>query len=82
MVSYDNRCKEVTPLETIKKAENILLSLGMITSTTWFSPVNGLYSVNLRIVGTSMYTNGKGSSQEFALASAYGEMIGFCDSSL
>lgn len=75
MISYSNRCKEANPIKTIQKAENILLDLGMLTTSTWFSPTENLYSVHLKVVGTSIYTNGKGSSEEFALASAYGEMM-------
>lgn len=75
MISYENRCKERHPLQTIKKIENILLDLGVLVKTIWYEPAEGVFSVHLKINGTDFYTNGKGSSEEFALASAYGELM-------
>lgn len=75
MFSYDNRCKDILPQETIKNARKIISNLGLITSEQWFTPVNGLYSLHLSVIGTSICSNGKGSTAEFALASAYGELL-------
>ena len=75
MISYENRCKEKHPLQTIKKVKNILLDLGVLVKEIWYEPAEGVFSVHLKIIGTDFYTNGKGSSEEFALASAYGELM-------
>lgn len=75
MFSYVNRCKDRLPHETIQNARNIIYDLGLITSEQWFAPVYGLYSLHLSVIGTSIYSNGKGSTPEFALASAYGELL-------
>lgn len=75
MLSYNNRCKDSLPRDTIQNAKTLVSDLGLLTSEQWFAPVNGLYSLHLSVVGTSIYSNGKGSTPEFALASAYGELL-------
>lgn len=75
MFSFSSRCKDSLPQETIRKAQELISDLGLLTSEQWFTPVNGLYSLHLSVIGTSIYSNGKGSSPEFALASAYGELL-------
>ncbi|NSW89830.1 MAG: YcaO-like family protein [Firmicutes bacterium] len=72
---YATRYKECSPLETIHNVRNILYHLGILTKEEWKQDVKGYYSLNLSIVGTSLFSNGKGTSCEYALASAYGELI-------
>lgn len=68
--------KDAAPIDTINKIRNILGEAGLLTiETNWKNSVEGFYSVSVVIEGTDLMTNGKGSSAQFALASAYGEMM-------
>ncbi|MBQ3420533.1 MAG: YcaO-like family protein [Romboutsia sp.] len=67
--------KECSPDETISKVENILNNLGIKTVSEWNNALEHHHSLNLRIEGTNLFTNGKGTTKEYALASAYGEMM-------
>jgi ribosomal protein S12 methylthiotransferase accessory factor len=68
--------KDASPLKTIGAIRDILGGLGLFTfETGWRNSLAGYFSVNVRIAGTELSTNGKGTSAEFALASAYGEMM-------
>ncbi len=74
--TYATRYKECNPRDTIHKIRNILHDLGILTAEIWQqNNVNGYHSLNMPIVGTNLFTNGKGTSQEYALASAYAEMV-------
>lgn len=42
---------------------------------TWNNVGNQIYSVHLSVPNTTITSNGKGCNKEFALASAYGELI-------
>lgn len=67
--------KECSPASTIIKIEEILRKLGIIVIQEWNHALSNHYSVNLRIAGTNLYSNGKGTSMEYTLASAYAEMM-------
>lgn len=68
--------KDAFPVNTINKIRNILGEAGLLTiETNWKNSVEGFYSVSVIIEDTDLMTNGKGSSAQFALASAYGEMM-------
>ncbi|HMM22898.1 MAG TPA: YcaO-like family protein [Selenomonadales bacterium] len=68
--------KDARPLATINRIKDILGELGLLpVETMWRNSVDGFYSVNVQISGTDLSTNGKGTTEEFALASAYGEMM-------
>lgn len=68
--------KDELPLRTIGRIKDILHGLGLLpVETVWRNSVRGFYSVTVTIAGTELSTNGKGVSQEYALASAYGEMM-------
>lgn len=68
--------KDELPLKTINRIRDILGDLGLLAvETAWKNSVEGFYSVSLLIQNTTMMTNGKGTSYEYALASAYGEMM-------
>ncbi|MBF8984389.1 YcaO-like family protein [Lutibacter sp. B2] len=77
MNSFSTRqYKDESPLNTIHKIRNILTDLGILTiETGWQNSADGFYSVNLNIANTNLYTNGKGSTSHYALASAYGELM-------
>lgn len=68
--------KDDVPLNTINKIRNILNGLGILAiETGWQNSAEGYFSVNLMIQNTNLFTNGKGTTYEYALASAYGELM-------
>lgn len=70
------RYKEISPLDTIKNISEYLLGLGLYIKHEWFnSNVKNIFSVRISIYGTNYGANGKGINKEYALASAYGELI-------
>ncbi|WP_371380252.1 YcaO-like family protein [Sporomusa aerivorans] len=76
MDSTDMKYKDELPIKTINRIRDILGEMGLLTvETSWKNSVNGFYSVSVQIDNTDLLTNGKGTSVEFALASAYGEMM-------
>ena len=71
-----NKCKDVSPRETIFKIREILNSLGILTKEKWKDAgIDGVFSVRLELLNTFVGTNGKGTSEEYALASAYAELM-------
>ena len=71
-----NKYKENLPLDTVQKIRNILHSLDIYTIDKWTdSKVDECYSVRVEIAGTRIGQNGKGATPEFALASAYAELM-------
>lgn len=72
----ERKYKDESPIKTIDKIRHILCDLGIVvTETLWKNSANGFYSVSVRIKDTNFMCNGKGTSQEYALASAYGELM-------
>lgn len=69
------KLKDAAPDDTIRKIRNIISDLGLLVTEKWFESVNGIYSVLLQSVSTRFTTNGKGTSQQYALASGYGEFM-------
>lgn len=68
--------KDELPLKTIGKIRDILGKMGLLTvETVWRNSVEGFHSVSVNIAGTELSVNGKGVSREYALASAYGELM-------
>lgn len=68
--------KDLPPKETINIIKNKLHDLNILPiEEFWKNSVHGIYSVHLKISETNIFSNGKGTSQEYALASAYGELI-------
>ncbi|MCT4595895.1 MAG: YcaO-like family protein [Anaeromicrobium sp.] len=71
-----SKYKDELPINTINRIRNILTRLGLLTvETGWQNSAQGFYSINLNIANTDLGTNGKGTTQEYALASAYGELM-------
>lgn len=71
-----NKYKDDSPLNTINRIRNILTDLGVLTvENSWQNSGENYYSVNLSIANTNISTNGKGTSEKYALASAYGELM-------
>lgn len=67
--------KDSYPLQTISRIRNILTGLDIVLAEQWQNEVNGYYSLNLNILDTPLYSNGKGTTPEYALASAYAELM-------
>jgi uncharacterized domain len=74
-MGYGTRYKDCDPLKTIGRIRSILAQVGVLTREKWGQSGEGCYSLNLKIDGTHIFSNGKGTSPVYALASAYGEMI-------
>ena len=71
-----SKYKDELPLKTITKIRNILNNLDILTiETGWRNSADGFYSVTVTIKNTKLATNGKGTTYEYALASAYGELM-------
>ena len=72
----DERFKDASPVDTIEKIKNILKENGLSVTEEWGERcVSNCYALNLRLDGTSFYSNGKGVTEELARASAYAEMM-------
>lgn len=68
--------KDDLPLKTIGRIKDVLHGLGLLpVESVWRNSVRGFHSVTVTLAGTDLSTNGKGTSPEYALASAYGEMM-------
>lgn len=69
--------KEASPSESIFKIRTILNNLGLfVYEPSWLNPYDGVFSVRLTTDDEFQFgSNGKGTSREYALASAYGEFI-------
>ena len=68
--------KDELPLNTINRIRDILNDLEILTvEKAWAHSADGFYSVTISIVNTTLSTNGKGTTYEYALASAYGELM-------
>jgi ribosomal protein S12 methylthiotransferase accessory factor len=68
--------KETLPLETVKKLKSIFNRHGIEIEEHWKDVSSiGTYSLRITIKGTNVGSNGKGVSKEFALASAYAELM-------
>lgn len=72
----DREYKDETPLNTINNIRKILADIGLMTTeSNWKNSAEGFYSVSVSIEGTNISSNGKGTTAQFALASAYGELM-------
>ncbi|QVK17570.1 YcaO-like family protein [Mycoplasmatota bacterium] len=72
----ETKYKDDSPINTVDKIKNILYSYNLIPiESNWKNSVDGYYSLSVSIRGTKLATNGKGTSIEYALASAYGELM-------
>ena len=67
--------KDAQPINTIQRIRRILYSLGILTAEKWYQTGDSMYSVRVEITGTDIGQNGKGTTEAYALASAYGEFI-------
>lgn len=68
--------KDELPEKTVSYIKEKLLNLGLATQEdSWLNSVDGFFSLSVHIKGTDISTNGKGTTPEYALASAYGELM-------
>lgn len=68
--------KDESPLKTVEKIKSILHSHGIRTTEQKLeSSVPYCFSLRVTVEGTTFGSNGKGVTEELALASAYGEMM-------
>ena len=75
LVEEHEKYKDDQPLNTIKRIRRILHSLDILTVEQWFKTGDSLYSVRVEIAGADIGQNGKGTTEAYALASAYGEFM-------
>ena len=72
----DDIFKDAKPLDTVDTIKAILNKYNIETDEHWYeSGVPYCYSLRITVKGTTFGTNGKGLTKEFALASAYGELM-------
>jgi len=68
--------KDRAPEETIADIKKKLVELGVETEEKWIdSGISEIYSLRVTICNSSIGANGKGTTKEFAEASAYAELI-------
>ena len=67
--------KDAPPAVTIEKVRNILDELGIKPKLRILKNTDGIYSVQLFDSEGSWSVNGKGTSEEYCMASAYGECM-------
>lgn len=68
--------KECPPGATIARIREILSGMGLAPiESEWYRQSGGFYSLRLTLPGTFIGVNGKGTTAEYALASAYGELM-------
>ncbi len=74
--NQDNHYKEASPVATVNKLSGILNEMGIEVTEDWQDvSCVGTYSLRVTINGTSLGTNGKGVTRDYARASAYAELI-------
>ena len=73
---YQNHYKEKNPKDTVKFLKNQLKNLGLEVEEEWLEESYvGTFSLRVNFKGTTIGTNGKGCTRDYALASAYAELF-------
>ncbi|GKX27639.1 hypothetical protein SH1V18_01190 [Vallitalea longa] len=72
-----NKYKEKKPTDTVKIIKKILDNIGIeLDEEIHLNSAEGFHSIHLRVKGANaLNVNGKGTTYEYALASAYGEFM-------
>lgn len=75
-----SRYKQCAPQQTISRIKEILSTIEMEIEEEWFQNKGGVDSCRIRIINNGLKefdigTNGKGMTREYALASAYAELM-------
>ena len=72
----DARFKDASPMATVEKIKKILADHEIETDEVWHeTTVPYCFALSVKIRNASFSVNGKGMDREFALASAYGELM-------
>ena len=72
----DSKYKDDSPINTVNRIKIILNEYGIETIECWNdSGVPYCYSLRISVFGTNFGVNGKGVTEELALASGYGELM-------
>jgi len=74
-MSYITRWKEETPKNTIAKIKNFLKEHDIEVEEVNKTNSKGCYALTLILKDTNLFVNGKGTTLEYATASAYGEFM-------
>ena len=75
-IFVDTQFKDNSPEKTVAHIKALLASYGIEAVESWHeTSVPYCYALSVYIEGTTFSVNGKGLSKEFALASAYGELM-------
>ena len=75
-ILIDAEFKDSSPIKTVEHIKEILKNNDIEVTEAWNeSGVPYCYSMRLTVNGTSFGVNGKGLTKEFAMASAYGELM-------
>ena len=76
MKEFYSKHKDRDPKSTVNGIVNMLEQAGLHTEVRWTShPFEGLCSNRVTIAGTNIGTNGKGTSEQYCLASGYAEFM-------
>lgn len=68
--------KDAEPMNTVNRIRSIIDEIGLKTEISWIeSGVHDIYSNHVSISNATFGTNGKGTSEEYTLASGYAELI-------
>lgn len=70
-----NHYKDLEPEETVKNIKSIFQKLDIEVEENWLNSLDNIYSLQLRVIDTPLFSNGKGISESLARASAYAELI-------
>ena len=71
-----NRYKDRDPIDTIECVKKFLNKFSLeCEEIIEFSPVTNIYSCHIRIHSLNFFSNGKGTTREYCLASGYGELL-------
>jgi YcaO-like protein with predicted kinase domain len=75
MNSY-NRFKDSSPIDTVNKCKKVLSDLNIsYTEDIVKNPNTNIYSIHINVDTLNFSVSGKGSTEEYCLASGYGELL-------
>lgn len=74
-MSYESKWKDRRPTDTINAVQEFLRGKDIHVEEINTTCMGSCYAVTLVVENTNLFVNGKGSSLEFARASAYGELM-------
>ena len=76
MASNYSKHKDRDPRQTVETVRGILEDIGLTANLRWTShQFDGTHSNRVTIEGTTLASNGKGTTEEYAMASGYAELM-------